>query len=102
MLVTVDLGDAAKFATYDESTNTLRLHNAELFDTVGRRHLADSFEEDGDDYRILLTARRDENDQHPIKKYLHILFTGQNNVEGRADPSFKADLTPFEITLGQQ
>ena len=101
MLVTVDLGDAAKFATYDESTNTLRLHNAELFDTVGSRHLADSVE-DGNDYRILLTARRDENDQHPIKKYLHILFTGQNNVEGRADPSFKADLTPFEITLGQQ
>ena len=101
MLVTVDLGDAAKFATYDESTNTLRLHNADLLATVGHRHLADSIE-DGEDYRILLTARRDENDQHPIKKYLHIRFTGQNDVEGRADPSFKADLTPFEITLGQQ
>ena len=101
MLVTVDLGDAAKFATYDESTNTLRLHNADLFDTAGHRNLADSID-DGTDYRILLTARRDENDQHPIKKYLHILFTGQNDGEERADPSFKADLTPFDITLGQK
>ena len=47
-VVTVDLGNAAKFATFDENLNTLKVENVTLND-VGA-------------YRILLKARNNEND----------------------------------------
>ena len=61
MLVTFDLGEAAKFATYIKSTNTLKVGNVTL--------------DDAGEYRILLKASSTQDDQvSPVKKYLYIII----------------------------
>ena len=69
-----DLGDAAKFATYDESTNTLKVQNVTL--------------EDAGDYRLVFKARKSRNDKTLLKKYVHIFVIDQINDYDRTDPSF--------------
>ena len=86
MLVTVDLGEAAKFATYIEDTNTLKVENVKL--------------EDAGEYRILLNASLTQEDQAPpVKKYLYIFindFVDANNIE----PQFESNLRIFSTMVG--
>ena len=73
MNVSFDLGHAAKFTTYEESTNSLKVQNVTL-DDVG-------------DYRILLKVGMDESDPNPIKKYFYILVNNQIDI-GNKEPGF--------------
>lgn len=87
MLVTFDLGEAAKFATYIESTNTLKVGGVTL--------------DDAGEYRILLKASSTQDDQVIlVKKYLYIIindFFDADNVE----PQFESNLPTFFTIAGQ-
>ena len=86
MLVTLDLGAAAKFANYIESTNTLKVADLTL--------------DDAGEYRILLNASSTRDDKAPVvKKYLNIIisdFIDADNIE----PRFATDLTTFRASVG--
>ena len=86
MLVTFDLGEAAKFATYIESTNTLKVANVTL--------------DDAGEYRILFSARSTQDDQAPpVKKYLYIFINDSfdaDNIETR----FESNLSTFSTIVG--
>ena len=94
--VTVDLGDAAKFATYDEDTRTMKVEGVTLEDVGNYRILVKTYQTSGG-HRLPQTS----NDQHPFKKYLHIFITDQIDDDRRTELSFETTLSPFDITIGQ-
>ena len=87
MLVTCDLGEAAKFATYIESTNTLKVGSVTL--------------DDAGEYRILLRASSTQDDQvSPVKKYLYIFINDSIDADN-VEPQFESKLTAFRSIAGQ-
>ena len=53
------------------------------------------------EYKILFKARKNQNDMHPMKKYLSIFITNEIDDENRTELSFETELSSFYITVGQ-
>ena len=87
MLAEVELGDASRFTTYDETTNTLRVQDLTL--------------SDAGDYRILVLAKKDQDDQDPLMKYLNIIITDQERYD-QIEPSFRSDLPPVNFIVDEE
>ena len=86
MLVTFDLGEAAKFAAYIESTNTLKVGSVTL--------------DDAGEYRILLKASSSQNNQvSTVKKYLYIIINDFIDADNE-EPQFESNLTAFSTIAG--
>ena len=87
MLVTLDLGQAAKFASYIEGTNTLKVAGVTL--------------DDAGEYRILLNAGSTQDDQAPpVKKYLSIFINDVVDAD-HTEPQFESNLTTLRAIAGQ-